>query len=234
MSVYNLKPILNLFKDRPAHTPLAVKIEEYFKTPYDPDLQDYYYNILINSLPTIEHHLTNDGYIIDEGTGLWSFDNEDVGNKHTFNLARFIEINFRAFRNKKIVTILGDYGTVNLQLKFCGLDIATSIINPHCIVGSVLTCIGHDCPPVNINTGCKEFDVLIMASVFDDDEKAYRSWDFMVDVSLSGKKVYFTSDNLTHLSKHMIKDKFKPIDFPAKIDYTDIRLGYGNRIFEIL
>jgi hypothetical protein len=234
MSIYNIKPILNLFKDRPSHQALAVKIQDFFNTEYDPELQDYYYDILINSLPTIEYHLANDGYIIDEATGLWSFDNEDVGSKHTFNLARFVEINFRAFRNKKVVTILGDYGSVNLQLRFCGIDIATSIINPHCIVGSVLTCIGHDCPPIRINTGCEEFDVLFMASVFDDDEKAYKSWNFMIDVSSSGKKVYFTSDNLTYLSNHLIPDKFKPIDFPIDRDYTDLRLGYGNRIFEII
>jgi hypothetical protein len=234
MKSYNLKPILNLFKDKPAHEPLANKIQEFFKEEFDPEWQDNYYSVLIHNLPTIESHLANDGYIIDETTGLWSFDNEAIGNKHTFSMANFVDKNYHLFKDKKVVTILGDYGTVNLQLKFCGIDIATSIINPECVVGAVLTCIGHDCPPIKINTDCQELDVLFIASVFDDDEKAYRNWDFMIDMNLSGKKVYFTSDNMTHLSKHMIPGKFKPIDFEPKKDYTDLRLGYGNRIFEII
>jgi hypothetical protein len=233
---YNLKPILSLINESiPNHEEWKIRITTFFDKEHDQ--LDQYYDVLIKDIWSVDIIL-NTGVIIDEYTGLFSFTNSIVDRKHSFNLAYYIHRNYLDFNDSKVLTIINDYGMVNNQIKFCGIDLVNSIMSKELVVGSVLTCIGNKGRPYSINM--KQFphyDTILASCVFEDDNKAYKNWNFLLDEHAKGKKVYFTSNTFSYLKNYMNYDKIELLEKPNEIfdknSYSDLKYGNQNRIYRI-
>lgn len=239
--IYNLNPILTLLNpDDTNSVTWKERLQSFFENPdYDPDLQDSYYNILINNINNGQvKSLLSNGYFVDPYTGLFSFPHSMIEATHSFNLAYFISSNHQHFFGKKILTVVDDFGMVNIQLKMCGLDLASSFQKNDFNVGTVLACIGNNSPPYPINkTDFPEEDVIIMSCVFQDEQRAYDNWEYMLDRRIDGKEVYFTSNTYFYLRRFMNYDRIQLLVEPKKVyraeDYADISYGYMNKIYRL-
>ena len=204
---------------------------------YDGELQDWYYNKLIDNIGEVAQTL-NSGHFIDPYTGLFSFPSDTVEGSHSFNLALFLSQNVGHFHNKKILTICSDFGMLNVQMKLSGLNLVSSIQKEYYNVGTVLACIGNNAPPYPINRF--EFpteDVVFMSCVFQEDELSYKNWEFMVEKRMEGKEVFFTSNSYYYLRRYMNYDRIDLVVDPRKVykpdDYADISYGYMNKIYRL-
>lgn len=237
---YNIFPILKkIKKDDSNYENWKDRLTSFFSNiEYDPIVQDTYYDTLINNLDEVET-LINSGYLIDDISGLFTFNSSVCETKHSFNFARYLNNNYQHFYGKKILTVCGDYGILNVQLRLAGLNVVSSIQAPHLIVGSILTCIGNNSPIYPINKfDFEEEDVLIFSCVFNDDNLTYKNWNLMIDKKIDGKEVYFTSNNFCQLKKFMNTDRIQLESDPQKTyrmsDYIDISYGFKNRIYKIV
>lgn len=232
---YNLAPFLDLLTPEiPSHDVWRDRLTNFFNDDkVNPNISDLYYDILIN-----DHHSFTDtlrcGYLIDQYSGLFTFDSYPMKGYHTFNLANYIRRNHQLFYNKKIKTITKDYGIVNIQIKLCGLNLVRSGVEYSC--GFVLADIGNQAYsyPMNFDD---DYDVIFVAHAFDTDEGANIFWNGMLEDHLRGKEVYFTSKSFQHLQNHILYDKIKQVEDPTKIyddlTYSNGDLGFMNKIYKI-
>ena len=237
MSNYNLTPIVSLLTDRvPNNETWKERITSFFEnTDYDPVLQDWYYDKLISNIYEV-NSLLSGGCFVDPNTGLFTVLSPHIEATHSFNMAYFISKHYQHFYNKKILTLCGDHGVLNVQIKLCGLNLVSSIQKEYHNVGTVLTCIGNNSPPYPINKfDFEEEDVVFMSCVFQDDDLAYKNWEFMADKRSEGKEVFFTSNSYFFLRKYINYDMIELVIDPQKMynseDYSDISYGYMNRIY---
>lgn len=236
--IYNLSPVLNLLNSEevPNRDVWHQRIQSFFDTEeYDPVLQDWYYNKLIDNVPEVKS-LIEAGNFVDHYTGLFSMPSPAIESSHSFNIARFLGNHYQHFYGKKILTICADFGILNVQAKLCGLNIVSSIQKEYYNVGSVLACIGNNAPPYPINKfDFEPEDAIILSCVFQEDDLAYKNWEFMVDKRAEGKEVFFTSNTYAYVRRYMDYDKIELVIDPKtmydKEDYADIAYGYMNRIY---
>lgn len=233
---YNLIPLLNVVKDVPSSEEWKEKIETFFTNEnYDPALLDQYYNILIDNVGLMQYTL-NCGYLIDDYSGLFTFDTPETKSFHTFNLANFVRRNHRHFYKKSIQTMCGDYGLLNVQIKLCGLDLQSAALSSFNMVGGALAVIGNNSAPYAFVDG--DCDVIFASNVFNEEEQAYRIWSFLYEKHSQGKEVFITSNSFHHL-KHIVSyDKLKQIENPSEIydaeTYSNGDLGYMIKIYRIV
>lgn len=237
--IYNLSPIFKFLSDeQPNSAVWRERITSFFANEeYDADLQDWYYDVLL-SVPEEVDYFLNKGIMTDEYTGLFSFPSPAIRTTHSFNLAYFISKNFQQFYNKKLLTVCADYGMLNIQAKLCGINLVSAVQKEYLNVGTILACIGNNCPPYPINRfDFEEEDVIIMSCVFEEDDLAYKNWEFMLDKRLSGKEVFFCTDTFMHLSNYINYDKIELINMPNKEyypeDYAELSYGYSNKIYRL-
>lgn len=237
--MYNLTPFTTLLTENvPSADVWRERITSFFHNEeYDAELQDWYYDRLINSIYEVKH-LLDRGSFVDPYTGLFSFPSNAIEGAHSFNLAYFISQNYQHFYGKKILTVCADYGIMNAQLKLCGLNLVSAVQKESYNIGTILTCIGNNSPPYPINKfEFPEEDVLILSSVFQEDDLAYRNWEYMIDKRAVGKEVFFSSNTYYYLRKFMDYDKIELVVDPQKMynseDYSDISYGYMNRIYRL-
>lgn len=236
---YNLNPLLNLLTpERPNAQNWRERIQWFFDNEeYDGELQDQYYDILINSVQDFDYFI-HKGTLTDSYTGLFTIPSPSIEGLHSFNLAKFINDNYQHFFKKKILTLCADFGIMNIQAKLCGLDIVSSVQKQNLNAGTVLTCIGNNCPPYPINKfEFEEEDVLIMSNVFDDEDLCYKNWQFMLDKRLDGKEVFFSSDTFFELKNYMDYSRIELVMDPMKVyqpeDYANLIYGYTNKIYRL-
>jgi hypothetical protein len=217
------------------------KLSTFFSNEtFDAELQDQFYEALIHNPSNVSRH-ARQGMINDPYTGLFTFDEPEIYEKITFNFAYFIKRNLPKFINKKILTFTTDTNIMNVQAKFCGLNVIKAITVERAIVGSVLTCVANDGIPYPINSAefnLSQADVLFFSSVFYDDRTAYDVWNIMLDSHLSGKEVYFTTNTLAYLKMHMLPDRIQPCENPEDVydaeDMSDRRKSYRNKIYKLI
>lgn len=237
--MYNLSPILNLLTPERANAKVwRERFQSFFTNEeYDADLQDWYYDTLISNIEEIDYFFTK-GSLVDIYTGLFSIPVPLLNGSHSFNLAHFISNNYQHFFKKRILTVCGDFGILNVQLKLCGLNLVSAVQNKDLNVGSILTCIGNNCPPYPINEfDFESEDVVIMSCVFDEEDLTHKNWQFMLDKKTEGKEVFFSTDSFFHLKDYINYDMIESITDPLKIykpeDYADLTFGYGNKIYRL-
>lgn len=239
--IYNLSPIFKFLS--PDNTNSKVwkeRITSFFENQeYDGELQDWYYDKLLSNLEEVDFYL-NKGILVDEYTGLFSLDSPYIAGtgSHSFNLAHFISHNYQHFFGKRILTVCADFGILNIQLKLCGLNLVSSIQKEFLNVGTVMTCIGNNCPPYPINKfDFEEEDVLMMSCVFQDPDLTYKNWEFMLDKRLEGKEVFFSSSTFSFLKDYINYDRIELVNEPHKEyrpeDYAELTYGYGNKIYRL-
>lgn len=237
--IYNLSPFFKFLS--PENTNSKVwkeRITSFFDNQeYDGELQDWYYDKLLSNLEEVDYYL-NKGILVDEYTGLFSPDSPYIVGTHSFNLAYFISSNYQHFFGKRILTLCSDFGILNIQLKLCGLNLVSSIQKEYLNVGTVLACIGNNCPPYPINKfEFEEEDVLMMSCVFQDPDLSYKNWEFMLDKRLEGKEVFFSSNTFSFLKDYVNYDRIELINEPHKEyrpeDYAELTYGYGNKIYRL-
>ena len=127
---------------------------------------------------------------------------------------------------------------LNIQAKFSGLNLISSVQKEYFNTGTVLACIGNNSPPYPINKfDFEEEDVIMMSCVFQENDLAYKNWEFMIDKRLEGKEVFFTSNTYVYLRRYMNYDKIELVIDPQKMyngeDYADISYGYMNKIYRL-
>jgi len=237
--IYNLSPILNLLTpERPNAEIWRERIQSFFANEeYDADLQDWYYDTLIKNIGEIDF-LIYKGIKTDSYTGLFSMSTPHIDGIHSFNMAKFIGDHYQHFFGKKILTVCADFGILNIQAKMCGLNIVSSVQKEYFNTGTILACIGNNCPPYPINKfDFDEEDVIMMSCVFEDEDLAYKNWEFMLDKRLDGKEVFFTSNTFEHLRNYINYDKLELVIDPSKVylpdDYADLTYGYSNKIYRL-
>jgi hypothetical protein len=204
---------------------------------YDAALQDWYYDKIIDNINEVQE-LLNAGYFVDPYTGLFSIPSPHIEATHSFNLAHFIGKHPQHFFGKRILTVCADFGMLNIQAKLSGLNIVSSIQKEYYNVGTVLACIGNNSPPYPINVfDFPDEDVVFMSCVFQDDDLAYKNWEFMMEKRIEGKEVFFTSNSYFYLRRYMNYDKIELVIDPRTVyneeDYSDISYGYMNRIYRL-
>jgi hypothetical protein len=237
--IYNLSPITNLLTpDLPNRDVWRERIQSFFHSQeYDAELQDWYYDKLISNISEVDQLLRGINYV-DPYTGLFSMPSPHIEATHSFNFAKFISDHYQHFYGKKILTVCADFGILNIQAKFSGLNLISSIQKEYYNIGTVLTCIGNNCPPYPINKfDFEEEDVIMMSCVFQEDDLTYKNWEFMLDKRLNGKEVFFTSNTYVYLRRYMNYDKIELVIDPKKMynseDYADISYGYMNKIYRL-
>lgn len=235
---YNLSPLLDVHLEELSNTGVwKDRIKAFFNNEnYDPKLLDQYYDILIDNY---EHYiqLINYDYIIDEYSGLFTFDTPEKKTIHTFNLANFVRRNHLFFDKKSIQTMVLDYGIVNVQLKLCGLNLKSTAIPKDSQAGAVLTVIGNDCPPYDFTY--HDCDVIIAANIFNGEEDAWRNWNLLLDSRLIKKKeIFFCSNSFADLQKYINYDKIEQVEDPTQVydehTYANTDLGYMTKIYRIV
>jgi hypothetical protein len=237
---YNLKPIIKAIDTRiPNDEVWKERITNFFNNEkLDADIQDYYYDSLVSDVDHMRNILSS-GVLIDEYTGLFSFATQETDSKHTFNFAYYIHRYYHQFMDSPILTFVDDYGIVNNQIKLCGLHLVNSIMNQKNVVGSILTCIGNNCNPYLINVKhFPKYQTIIASCIFDDDDKSYQNWNFLLDEHAKGKTVYLSSNTFFHLKKYINYDKIKILETPNTVydkeSYSDLRYGFHNRLYKII
>lgn len=236
---YNLSPLLSILNENvPSADTWHDRFTSFFaNTDYESDLQDWYYDKLVTNVSGVSKLLRN-GYFVDPYTGLFSFTSPHIEATHSFNMAMFIERNAQHFYGKKVLTVCADFGMLNIQLKLCGLNLVSSVQKEYFNIGTVLACIGNNSPPYPINKfDFEPEDVLIMSCVFQDDDLAYKNWEYMIDKRQQGREVFFTSNSYVFLRKYMNYDKIELVIDPKSVynseSYSDISYGYMNRIYRL-
>jgi hypothetical protein len=77
----------------------------------------------------------------------------------------------------------------------------------------------------------------MMSCVFQDEDLAYKNWEFMIDKKLDRKEVFFTSNTFEHLRNYVNYDKLELVIDPSKVylpdDYADLTYGYSNKIYRL-
>lgn len=239
MMIYNLSPILNLLTDQiPNADVWKERLTSFFgNEEYDGELQDWYYDKLINNIREVKTLLSG-GYFVDSYTGLFSFPSSQMEATHSFNLAYFLSKNYQHFFGKKILTICADYGVLNIQLKMSGLELVSSVQKENFNVGTVLTCIGNNSPPYPINKlQFPKEDVIFMSCVFQEEDLTHQNWQYMLDKRADGREVFFTSNTYFYLRRYMNYDRIELVVDPRKVydpqDYADISYGYMNKIYRL-
>lgn len=239
MIFYNLSPILTLLTESVPNAEIWKDRFNFFfnNEEYDEELTDWYYDKLINNIREVKDLLTSQ-YVVDSYTGLFSFSSEHIDATHSFNLALFLSGNYQHFYKKKILTVCADFGMLNVQIKMAGLNLVSSVQKEYYNVGTVLACIGNNAPPYPINR--MEFpdeDVLIMSCVFQEDDLAYKNWQYMLDKRAEGKEVFFTSNTYSYLRKYMNYDRIELVVDPQVVykpeDYANLSYGYTNKIYRL-
>lgn len=234
--IYNLSPIYNL--SVPNVGTWSERFLQFFSNEdYDAALQDWYYDKIIDNINEVQE-LLNAGYFVDPYTGLFSIPSPHIEATHSFNLAHFIGKHPQHFFGKRILTVCADFGMLNIQAKLSGLNIVSSIQKEYYNVGTVLACIGNNSPPYPINVfDFPDEDVVFMSCVFQDDDLAYKNWEFMMEKRIEGKEVFFTSNSYFYLRRYMNYDKIELVIDPRTVyneeDYSDISYGYMNRIYRL-
>jgi hypothetical protein len=234
--IYNLSPIYNL--SVPNVSIWNERLLQFFSNEdYDATLQDWYYDKIIDNINEVQE-LLNAGYFVDPYTGLFSIPSPHIEATHSFNLAHFISKHPQHFFGKRILTVCADFGMLNIQAKLSGLNIVSSIQKEYYNVGTVLACIGNNSPPYPINVfDFPDEDVVFMSCVFQDDDLAYKNWEFMMEKRIEGKEVFFTSNSYFYLRRYMNYDKIELVIDPRTVyneeDYSDISYGYMNRIYRL-
>ena len=237
--IYNLSPLQTLLNDRvPNANVWKERFDSFFSNEdYDSELQDWYYDKLINNIDEVQELLVS-GCFIDPYTGLFSFDTSSTKHCHSFNLALFISSHYQHFYGKKILTVCADYGILNIQMRLCGLNLVSSVQKEYFNTGTVLACIGNNSPPYPINKfDFPEEDVVFMSCVFQDVDLAYKNWQFMVDKKIQGKEVFFTSNTFFYLKNYIKYDAIEPVidlrEVYSEEDYSNMSYGYMNKIYRL-
>ena len=233
---YNLTPLLDAVKNVPSSDEWKEKITTFFNNEnYDAGLLDYYYNVLINDIWTVRYTLEC-GYLVDDYSGLFSFDTPETKTFHTFNMANFVRRNHQHFYKKSIQTMCGDYGILNLQIRLCGLDLKSAAVPAYDIVGAVLAVIGNNCSPYAFVD--KDCDVIFACNVFTDEDTSYRIWSLLYEKQKQGKEVFITSNTFHHLKNIVSYDKLKQMENPSEVydaeTYSNLDLGFMNKIYRIV
>jgi hypothetical protein len=242
---YNLSPVTRVLETlyentrgafpQQLHSYLA---NTFHNKDYDKEVLDSYYDILISDIPEVERLVLSDK-LVEPYTGLFTFDTLQTTTTKSFNLAYFIERNAPLFHGKRIFILNHDYGMVNIQAKFCGLNVVNTLQKKYLNVGSVLACIGNQGHPypLNITTELPDYDVLIMSCVFQDTDASWTNWNYMVDARAYGKEVYFTSNTFIHLKNYVDYDRLQIMEHPVHIyksdEYFNISYGYMNKIYQV-
>lgn len=235
---YNLSAILEQFDETvPSYQSWIDKIEAFFSNQdYNPKTLDVYYDHILFNHRMIKY-LFDQGYIIDDYSGLFTFNTSETRTLHTFNLANFVRRNHRYFYKKKIHTFCSDYGILNVQTKLCGLDLVNSYLPLQTIMGSMLLVIGNQCAPYEVNHTDTP-DVIIASNIFSTEDDAWTNWNYLFDEKLSGKEVFFSSYSFNELQKFINYDKIKQVEDPLQVydkdTYSNGDLGYMNRIYQIV
>lgn len=237
--IYNLSPILNLLTPEVSNRDnWRERIVSFFSNEeYDSILQDWYYDKLITNISEVNQLIRGINYV-DPYTGLFSMPSPYIEATHSFNMAKFLSDYHQHFYGKKILTLCADFGILNIQAKFCGLNVVSSVQKEYFNTGTVLACIGNNCPPYPINVFEYEpEDVIMMSCVFQEDDLSYKNWEFMLDKRAEGKEVFFTSNSYFFLRRYMNYDKIELVVDPKKVyrseDYADISYGYMNKIYRL-
>jgi hypothetical protein len=234
--IYNLLPILKkISDDHPNAENWRTKIKTWFSTDYDKELQDLYYNLLVHNHTMLDRYL-NQGYMVDEYTGLFTF--EDSEGTPSFSTAYWIEKNHQMFFNKRVFTVCADYGIMNIQLKFCGIKVVNSYIPLPLVYGAMLITILNDCPPYPMNLkAIDDCDVVITGSIFGTDDAAYNNWNMLLDMRAIGKDVFFSTNNFSFLKKYFLEERIQKVQESLDIyqpeDYSNLRFAYDHRVYRI-
>jgi hypothetical protein len=237
---YNLSPFDQLIDETiPSHKDWIGKFHRFFDSPFhDGELLDYYYDILMQDYYSVKP-LLQSGYFIDEYSGIFSFDTNAVKFIHSFNLANFVRRNYIHFNNKKIQTYCMDYGSLNIQIKQCGLNLVGGSLPPLTRTGAVLSVIGNESSPYAFGTyiNLHECDVIIASNIFRQEDEAIRNWNFLLDCHANGKEVYFSSNTFRELTKIVDYNILKQLENPTEIYdeevYSNLEYGYSNKIYTI-
>lgn len=239
MTRYNLTPISIPIQDENNTSPILEKMEKFFSSNiYDPKLQDWYYDCLINNVDDALY-LIRSPVLIDPWTGLFSIQTPETEGTHSFSFASFIEENPGRFFRKKILTMCADYGILNISASLCGLNVVSSIQHSQFNVGTVITCIGNNCHPYKINDHeVTDFDVIFASCVFSDENLAWTNWNFLTEEKIKGKDVYFSSQTFVNIRNYINYDRielvFDPHSFYDEKEYADITYGYMNKVYRLL
>lgn len=232
---YNLSPFDNVFNtDISTHNIIKGRLHSFFNNANS--VTDQYYDILINGYYLIPF-IINSETLVDEYSGLFTFNSVDMSTRHSFNLANFIRRNYLNFANKKIRTLCSDYGLIDMQIKQCGLTLSNVSIPYFNHVGAVLAVIGNDCYPYSLDIS-GEYDIIFASNVFETPDQAWENWNMLLDEHVSGKEVYFSSNSFDYLKNFANYDRIElvenPIDIYDKNIYAMGEYGYRHKIYKII
>ena len=236
---YNVSPFVNAMLPNNANYDVWVKrFNKFFANENcDPTIHDEWYNHLLENIDEVKR-LLQLGYLVDEYSGIATFDDSKVGQKVSFSMAYYIQRNYTKFIRKKALTVVGDYGITNLQLQMCGIKVVSSFMDNHLIPGAILTAIMNECVPYPINHyQFPTHDMLLACSVFDEQERAEHNWDKLLDQYAFGKEVYFTSNTFCYLKKFVNYDIIQALESPMDVyevkDFENLQYGYTNKVYQI-
>lgn len=238
---YNLTPLIDTIDETiPSYKEWQEKIDTFFmKSNSPPETLDMYYNFLVNNSWVIKPCL-QEGYLVDDYSGLFTLNTPHTRGIHTFNLANFVRRNHQHFYKKKIRTITMDYGMLNLQLKLCGLELTTVFLPLTSLAGAILTMIGNKVPTYDVKASdnMEEENVIFASCIFNTDEQAYDSWNMLLDEHIKGKEVYFSTQTFNFLQNHILYDRIEQVEDPHKIydgeTYRNLDYGFQNKIYRIV
>lgn len=236
---YNISPFIETMKTTNVNYDTWVtRFQKFFDLEHpDPALHDEWYDHLLNNVEEVRYMMQL-GYLIDPYTALATFDDNSMQHRNSFNVAYYISRHYHDFIRKNVLTVIGDYGVVNLQLQNCGVRVVSSIMQKEQITGAMLTAIMNECLPYPINHyKFPAHDVVIACSVFDGDEMAWHNWQSLLDQKANGKEVYFSSDHYCGLKKFANYDMMLLMEDPTEVfdqkDLEDLRFGYTHRIYKL-
>ena len=235
---YNLSPFDNVFNpDISSHKIIKDRLHTFFNNEkINSSISDQYYDILIEGYQQIPF-IINSETLVDEYSGLFTFNTFDMESRHSFNLANFIRRNYLNFANRKIRTLCSDYGLLNMQIKQCGLTLSNVEIPKHSQVGAVLAVVGNDVYPYSLDIQ-NEYDIIFASNVFEQSDQAWENWNMLFDEHLSGKEVYFSSNTFYHLKGFLNYDRIKQVENPIEIYdkhiYAMEEYGYRHKIYKIV
>ena len=235
---YNLTPFYDLLDETvPSRETWHTRLKMFFDNPHsNKSLTDLYYNVLLNNYHTLKPML-DCGYLIDEYSGIFSFNTPEMRGAHTFNMANFIRRNYMFFNDKPIRTLTMDYGVLNIQIKQCGLNFSGTKMPVYSIPGAALLTIGNGCAPYPFETE-QEPQVIFACNIFNTEDEAWENWNTLFDAHIFGKDVFFCSANFSELKKFVNYDRIKQMETPSEIYdpelYSNGDLGYMTRIYRII
>ena len=243
---YNLTPFYNLLTPEiPSHETWKERFTEFFEKEQTEPLYDQYvdqfYEQMLIDIDEVNIILRS-RTLIDEYSGLFSFHTPDTAYIQTFNMANYIRRNTNYFYGKTLCTISRDYGTVNNQIKMSGLNLGAGVLPWETRVGGIISMIGNKSPAYPIYPmfvyGRPDIDVYFLNHMFISDQEAHLHWNAAFDMFLDGKEVYFTTNKFEHLQNHALLDRIEQVEDPLEIysndDYSNLEMGYSNKIYRIV